>query len=121
MSKNINILKLFTVASICFLLPLVFGSVNPQSSLSSVALAEEEKKEPKYKNVKTRQRQSVGAKCAKALEKIQVVLEEEENFVFKFQTDDDKIEDDFANEDLDALDEKWHSIAEDYLVALFAS
>ena len=81
MSKNISILKLFTVASVCFLLPLVVGSINPQSSLSAIAQAEEEKKEPKYKNVKTRQRQSVGAKCAKALEKIQVVLEEEENFV----------------------------------------
>ncbi|MGB2155310.1 MAG: tetratricopeptide repeat protein, partial [Porticoccaceae bacterium] len=33
--------------------------------------------EPKYKDVKTRQRQSVGAKCAKALENVQVVLEEE--------------------------------------------
>ena len=78
MSKNISILKLFTVASVCFLLPLVIGSINPQSSLSTIAQAEEEKKEPKYKNVKTRQRQSVGAKCAKALEKVQVVLEEEE-------------------------------------------
>ena len=80
MSKNISILKFFTVASICFLLPLVLGSINPQSGLSAIAKAEEEKKETKYKNIKTRQRQSVGAKCAKALEKVQVVLEEEENF-----------------------------------------
>ena len=29
MSKNISILKLFTVASVCFLLPLVIGSINP--------------------------------------------------------------------------------------------
>ena len=81
MIKLERILRLFTLAGTAFLLPLIIGSVNPQSSLSTVALAEEEKKEPKYKNVKTRQRQSVGAKCAKALEKVQVVLEEEENFV----------------------------------------
>ena len=81
MFKPIKILKLFTVVSTALLLPLVIGSANPQSSLATLAIAEEEKKEPKYKNVKTRQRQSVGAKCAKALEKVQLVLEEEENFV----------------------------------------
>lgn len=81
MFKPIKILKLFTVVSTAFLLPLVIGSANPQSSLATLAIAKEEKKEPKYKNVKTRQRQSVGAKCAKALEKVQLVLEEEENFV----------------------------------------
>lgn len=75
MFKSIKILTLFGVA---FLLPLVVSTVDPQSVLASVAVAEEEKKEPKYKNVKTRKRESVGTKCAKALEKVQVVLEEEQ-------------------------------------------
>jgi len=73
-------IKNLTLLATAFLLPLVVGTIEPQSPLSASAMAEEEKKEPKYKNVKTRQRQSVGAKCSKALEKVQVVLEEE-NFV----------------------------------------
>jgi tetratricopeptide (TPR) repeat protein len=80
MSKSLNFLKSFTLAGTFFLLPLIITAANPQLDLGTTAVAEEEKKEPKYKNVKTRQRQSVGAKCAKALEKVQVVLEEEENF-----------------------------------------
>jgi tetratricopeptide (TPR) repeat protein len=80
MSKSLNSLKSFTLAGTFFLLPLIITAANPQLDLGTTAVAEEEKKEPKYKNVKTRQRQSVGAKCAKALEKVQVVLEEEENF-----------------------------------------
>jgi len=70
-------IKILTVVGAAFLLPLMIATVDPQSALGSVAVAEEKKKEPKYKNVKTRKRQSVGAKCAKALEKVQVVLEEE--------------------------------------------
>ena len=41
MSKNINILKLFTLASLCFLLPLFIASVNPHSNFSAAAQAEE--------------------------------------------------------------------------------
>jgi len=73
-------MKSLTLLAAVFLLPLVVSTIEPKSPLSASAMAEEEKKEPKYKNVKTRQRESVGAKCSKALEKVQVVLEEE-NFV----------------------------------------
>ena len=75
MFKRITTLSLFTVA---FILPLMVSNVAPHSEFASSAFAEEEeKKEPKFKNVKTRKRQSVGSKCGKALEKIQAVLEEE--------------------------------------------
>jgi len=76
MFKSIKNLTLFSAA---FLLPLMIAMVDPSCSVGAAAVAEEEdkKEEPKYKNVKTRKRQSVGAKCAKALEKVQVVLEEE--------------------------------------------
>ena len=70
--------KKLAVFGAALLLPLMATVADPQSVLSTAATAAEEKKEPKYKNVKTRQRQSVGAKCAKALEKIQGVLEEEQ-------------------------------------------
>lgn len=70
--------KILAVFGAAFLLPLMVTVADPQSVLSTTAVAaEEKKKEPKYKDVKTRQRQSVGARCAKALEKVQVVLEEE--------------------------------------------
>ena len=58
-------------------LPVVTSMLTPDSELGGSAQAAEEKKEKKYKNAKTRQRQAVGAKCGKALEKIQVSLEEE--------------------------------------------
>ncbi len=74
MFKSTKFLAVFGAA---FLLPLMVTVADPQAVLSTSAVAAEEKKEPKYKDVKTRQRQSVGAKCAKALEKVQVVLEEE--------------------------------------------
>jgi hypothetical protein len=70
--------KILAVFGAAFMLPLLATVADPQSVLSTAAVAAEEKKEPKYKDVKTRQRQSVGAKCAKALEKVQVVLEEEQ-------------------------------------------
>ncbi len=57
--------------------PLVTSMLSPDAALGGSAQAAEEKKEKKYKNAKTRQRQAVGAKCGKALEKIQVSLEEE--------------------------------------------
>ena len=47
MFKPTKILKVFTVASTAFLLPLVIGSANPQSSLGTVAVAQEEKKRTK--------------------------------------------------------------------------
>ena len=67
--------KLLAVFGAAVLVPLMVTVADPQSVLS-VSAAAEEKKEPKYKDVKTRQRQSVGAKCAKELENVQVVLEE---------------------------------------------
>jgi tetratricopeptide (TPR) repeat protein len=60
-----------------FVLPLVAANISPDSSFSSSAQAQEEKEQPKYKDVKTRQRASVGKKCASALEKVQVVIEQE--------------------------------------------
>lgn len=72
MFKSTKFLAVFGAA---FVLPLLVAMANPQSLLSTSAFAAEEKKEPKYKDVKTRQRQSVGTRCAKALEKVQPELE----------------------------------------------
>ena len=59
-------------------LPLAVSLWAPEASLSgSVYAAQDEKKEKKYKDAKSNIRQSVGAKCGKALEKLQVSLEEE--------------------------------------------
>jgi tetratricopeptide (TPR) repeat protein len=69
--------KTLAVFGAAFLLPLLAAMAIPEAVIGGSAFAAEEKKQPKYKDVKTRQRQSVGGKCAKALEKIQVVLEEE--------------------------------------------
>ena len=74
MSRSTKILAVFGAV---FVLPLMVAVVQPQSVLAASVSAAEEKEEPKYKNVKTRQRQSVGAKCAKALEKIQPEIEAE--------------------------------------------
>ena len=72
MSRSTKFLAVFGVA---FLLPLFLAVVAPGASFSSAVNAAEDKEEPKYKNVKTRKRQSVGAKCSKALEKVQPELE----------------------------------------------
>ena len=72
MSRSTKFLAVFGAA---FLLPLFLAVVAPGASFSSAVNAAEEKEEPKYKNVKTRKRQSVGAKCSKALEKVQPELE----------------------------------------------
>ena len=75
MLKNITTITLF---SIVFMLPVMISTVVPSSDFGGSVFAEEKKKEePKFKNVKTRKRQSVGAKCGKSLEKVQVLLEEE--------------------------------------------
>ena len=60
-----------------FTLFCAISLINPEFYFVSAVHAEEEKKEKKYKDVQTRKRESVGAKCSKALEKIQVTLEEE--------------------------------------------
>ena len=59
MLKYITTITLFSVA---FLLPVMVSTVVPSSDFGGSAFAEEEekKKEPKYKNVKTRKRQSLG-------------------------------------------------------------
>ena len=67
-----------TLFSIVFMLPVMISTVVPSLDFGGSVFAEEKKKEePKFKNVKTRKRQSVGAKCGKSLEKVQVLLEEE--------------------------------------------
>lgn len=71
-----KIVSLLTLSSLLFAAPLVIGVADSSSPLAASAQAEE-KKEPKYKDVKTRQRQAVGKKCAKSLESVQVLLEEE--------------------------------------------
>ena len=71
-----KVVSLLTLSSLLMALPLAVGVVDRAAPLASVAHAEE-KKEPKYKDVQTRQRQSVGKKCAKSLESVQVLLEEE--------------------------------------------
>jgi len=63
-------LKVLAVVGAAFLLPLMVSVSSPDSVLSMSAVAAE-KKEPKYKDVKTRKRQSVGKTCAKALDKVQ--------------------------------------------------
>ena len=68
--------KLLAIFGAAFMLPLLIAVANPEA-LSGTSVLAAEKKQPKYKDVKTRKRQSVGGKCAKALEKVQVVLEEE--------------------------------------------
>ena len=63
-------LKVLAVVGTAFLLPLMV-SVSLPDSVFSVSAVAAEKKEPKYKDVKTRKRQSVGKTCAKALDKVQ--------------------------------------------------
>ena len=71
-------LATITLFSVVFMLPVMISTVVPSLDFGGSAFAEEKKKEePKFKNVKTRKRQSVGAKCGKSLEKVQVLLEEE--------------------------------------------
>ena len=73
MSRSTKFLAVFSAA---FLLPLLVAVVAPNAIVSGGAvIAADDKPEPKYKNVKTRKRQSVGAKCSKALEKVQPEIE----------------------------------------------
>lgn len=68
--------KILTVSAFAFLLPVGLSVVTDSSALGGAAVAAE-KKEPKYKDIATKQRASVGAKCAKALERLQEVMEAE--------------------------------------------
>jgi tetratricopeptide (TPR) repeat protein len=61
---------LVAVLGMAFVIPLVVSIGSPDSVMANTALAAE-KKEPKYKDVKTRKRQSVGKSCAKALDRVQ--------------------------------------------------
>ena len=73
MSRSTKFLAVFSAA---FLLPLFVAVIAPNAGFSGGAvIAADDKPEPKYKNVKTRKRQSVGAKCSKALEKVQPEIE----------------------------------------------
>jgi tetratricopeptide (TPR) repeat protein len=66
-----NKLRLLAVVGALLLLPSVATVVSPDSVFASSVMAAEEKKVPKYKDVKTRKRASVGKSCAKALDKLQ--------------------------------------------------
>jgi len=63
-------LKVLAVVGAAFLLPLM-ASVNSPDSVFSMSVVAAEDEEPKYKNVKTRKRESVGKTCAQALDKVQ--------------------------------------------------
>lgn len=65
-----NKFRLFSLLTICFVLPVLVSMGNSDSVLSVSSVAQE-KKEPKYKDVKTRKRASVGKTCAKALDRVQ--------------------------------------------------
>mgnify|MGYP000312288647 CR=1 FL=1 len=66
-----NKLRLLAVVGALLFLPSVATVVSPDSVFASSVVAAEEKKVPKYKDVKTRKRASVGKSCAKALDKLQ--------------------------------------------------
>ena len=64
-------LKLLAVVlSLAFIMPMLVSVGSPDSILANSAVAAE-KKEPKYKDVKTRKRQSVGKSCSNALDRVQ--------------------------------------------------
>ncbi len=65
-----NKFKLFSLLTICYVVPALISVETADSAFSASAFAQE-KKEPKYKDVKTRKRASVGKTCAKALDKVQ--------------------------------------------------
>ncbi|MFT5389507.1 MAG: hypothetical protein ACI8W6_001136, partial [Porticoccaceae bacterium] len=68
MVSKLKLLSL--VLSVAFIMPMLVSVGSPDSILANSAVAAE-KKEPKYKDVKTRKRQSVGKSCAKALDRVQ--------------------------------------------------
>lgn len=68
----------YLTAKIAFLAVVMVGTFAGQGLFVSAAFAAEEKEEPKYKDVETRQRQSVGAACGKSLEAVQEQLEAED-------------------------------------------
>ena len=68
MVSKLKLLSL--VRSVAFIMPMLVSVGSPDSILANSAVAAE-KKQPKYKDVKTRKRQSVGKSCAKALDRVQ--------------------------------------------------
>ena len=58
------------VLGVVFIMPVLVSVGSPDSVLANTAFSAE-KKEPKYKDVKTRKRQAVGKSCAKALDRVQ--------------------------------------------------
>ena len=68
MVSKLKLLSL--VLSVAFIMPMLVSVGSPDSILANSAVAAEGK-EPKYKDVKTRKRQSVGKSCAKALDRVQ--------------------------------------------------
>lgn len=72
LNKEIEMIdKLKSVGLICFIFaaPVMVSVLTPEFATSSLTFAAE-KKEPKYKDVKTRKRASVGKTCAKALDRV---------------------------------------------------
>jgi tetratricopeptide (TPR) repeat protein len=61
---------LAAVLGVVFIMPMLVSVGAPDSVMANTVVAQE-KKEPKYKDVKTRKRQSVGKSCAKALDRVQ--------------------------------------------------
>lgn len=70
-----KISKIIARAGVALLLPIVIGAFTNSGIVSSASA--EEKEEPKYKDVQTRQRESVGAQCGKSLEAVQEQIEKE--------------------------------------------
>ena len=67
----INNLRLLALLWAIFLMPTLVTMISSDSVLASSDIAADEKKAPKYQNVQTRKRASVGKTCAKALDKVQ--------------------------------------------------
>lgn len=61
--------KSLGLAGIIFLIPLLVSVILPEDIMTSSKLAAESN-EPKYKNVKTRKRASIGKTCSKALNRV---------------------------------------------------
>ena len=69
MLSKFRYLSVFVLA---FSVPMLVGLVSSDSAMAVSAVAAEEKKEPKYKDVKTRKRASVGRPVPRLLTKCRV-------------------------------------------------